>query len=140
MSSTSYERLEDVVLDEAFPEVDLCLRRGRHIDRDDPSLYTLLVDAQALLETLYRRFGCELVHKTDGYFYLLPTRDRLGRGTCRRWKCWSAKRSRSLLDPHTVEGWRGHARAAPRAARWRLGCRLAGANLDPSAANRRARR
>ena len=27
----------------------------------------------------YRRFGCELVQQSDGYFYLLPSGDRLGR-------------------------------------------------------------
>jgi chromosome partition protein MukE len=104
MSSTSYERLEDVILDEAFPEVDLCLRRGRHIDRDDPSLYTLLVDAQGLLETFYRRFGCELVHKTDGYFYLLPTSDRLGRRHLSQVEMLVGQALTLLyLDPHTVE-------------------------------------
>jgi chromosome partition protein MukE len=79
MSETRFARLEDVILDEAFPDVDLALRRGRHIGRDDGAAYTLLVDAQDHLEPLYRRYGCELVHKTDGYFYLLPTSERLGR-------------------------------------------------------------
>jgi chromosome partition protein MukE len=74
-----FARLEDVILDEAFPEVDLALRRGRHIDRDDAEGYALLVDAQDHLEVLYRRYGCELVHKSDGYFYLLPTSERLGK-------------------------------------------------------------
>lgn len=71
--------LGNAVLDESFPEVDLALRRGRHIDRDDTTWYTFLLDAQAVLETFYRRFGCELVHKSDGYFYLLPVTDQLGK-------------------------------------------------------------
>jgi chromosome partition protein MukE len=79
MTDLRFARLEDVILDEAFPEVDLALRRGRHIDRDDAEGYALLVDAQDHLEVLYRRYGCELVHKSDGYFYLLPTSERLGK-------------------------------------------------------------
>ncbi len=74
-----YAELQDVVLDPSFPELDLALRRGRHIDRDDLALYTLLTDAQDHLELLYRRYGCELVHKPDGYFYLLPTGEKLSR-------------------------------------------------------------
>jgi chromosome partition protein MukE len=42
-------------------------------------VYDYLVDAQSLLEPFYRRFGCELVQQSDGYFYLLPSGDRLGR-------------------------------------------------------------
>jgi chromosome partition protein MukE len=42
-------------------------------------MYEYLVDAQALLEAFYRRFGCELIQQSDGYFYLLPSGDRLGR-------------------------------------------------------------
>ncbi len=72
-------RLEDVILDELFPAVDVALRQGRHIDRNDGSLYTFLLDSQSQLETLYRRYGCELMHSTDGYFYLVPINDFLGR-------------------------------------------------------------
>jgi chromosome partition protein MukE len=79
MTDTRYLALGDVVADELFPDLDLALRRGRHIDREDSLWYTFLVDAQALLEAFYRRFGCELMHPADGYFYLLPTGDKLGR-------------------------------------------------------------
>ena len=79
MTDTRYLALGDVVADDLFPDVDLALRRGRHIDREDNLWYTFLVDAQALLEVFYRRFGCELTHPADGYFYLLPTGDKLGR-------------------------------------------------------------
>jgi chromosome partition protein MukE len=79
MTPRTYTELQEVVLDASFPELDLALRRGRHIDREDFAWYTLLTDAQDLLETFYRRYGCELVHKTDGYFYLLPTGEKLSR-------------------------------------------------------------
>ncbi|HTU64710.1 MAG TPA: chromosome partition protein MukE [Steroidobacteraceae bacterium] len=79
MSRTSFHTLEEALDDEHYPEVDLALRRGRHIGRDDGTMYEYLVDAQALLEEFYRRFGCELIQQSDGYFYLLPSGDRLGR-------------------------------------------------------------
>lgn len=74
-----YAELQDVVLDADFPELDLALRRGRHVDREDFAWYTLLTDAQDHLETFYRRYGCELIHKADGYYYLLPTGEKLSR-------------------------------------------------------------
>jgi len=74
-----YAQLADVIADPDFPELDLALRRGRHIDRDDVAWYALLGDAQDHLETFYRRYGCELIHKADGYYYLLPTGDKLSR-------------------------------------------------------------
>lgn len=79
MTQRTYAELQEVVLDPSFPEVDLALRRGRHIDREDFAWYTLLTDAQDHLETFYRRYGCELVHKADGYYYLLPTGEKISR-------------------------------------------------------------
>jgi chromosome partition protein MukE len=79
MSDSSFQSLESAINDESFPEVDLMLRRGRHIGRQDGPIYEYLVDAQKHLEPFYRRFGCELIQQTDGYFYLLPLTDRLGR-------------------------------------------------------------
>ena len=79
MREAPFTRLEEVVLDQLFPEVDVSLRQGRHIDRSDGDFYTFLIEAQAQLELFYRRYGCELVHSTDGYFYLVPTGDQLGR-------------------------------------------------------------
>lgn len=79
MTDSAFETLEQAIADEHFPDVDLELRRGRHIGRDDGTRYDYLVDAQAILEGFYRRFGCELVQQSDGYFYLLPSGDRLGR-------------------------------------------------------------
>ena len=55
------------------------LRRGRHVGRDDGTAYDYLVDALDYLEPFYRRFGCELMQRADGYFCLLPSGDRLGR-------------------------------------------------------------
>jgi len=79
MTDTRYLTLGDAIESELFPDIDLALRRGRHINREEAESYGYLVDAQALLEVFYRRFGCELVHPSDGYFYLLPTNDKLGR-------------------------------------------------------------
>jgi chromosome partition protein MukE len=79
VSDSAFATLEAAIADEHFPEVDLMLRRGRHVGRDDGTAYDYLVDAQALLEGFYRRYGCELVQQSDGYFYLLPSGDRLGR-------------------------------------------------------------
>lgn len=79
MTRSGFAQLQDVILDEDFPELDLALRRGRHIDREDHAWYELLAQAQEHLEALYRRYGCELVYKTDGYYYLLPTGDKVSR-------------------------------------------------------------
>jgi chromosome partition protein MukE len=103
--STAFATLEDAVCAEAFPEVDLALRRGRHVDRDDAEWYTFLIDAQALLEAFYRRFGCELVHKSDGYFYLLPTSDKLGKRHLSGGEMLVGQALTLLyLDPAAVEG------------------------------------
>lgn len=79
MNNAAFDSLEAAIADDRFPDVDLMLRRGRHVGRDDGSLYDYLVEAQVLLEPLYRRLGAELMQQSDGYFYLLPTGDRLGR-------------------------------------------------------------
>ncbi|HYJ09920.1 MAG TPA: chromosome partition protein MukE [Polyangiaceae bacterium] len=75
----TFEDMGQVVDHELFPDVDLALRRGRHIDREDAAWYAFLTDAQAPLERFYRRFGAELVQRSDGFFFLLPTGDKLGR-------------------------------------------------------------
>lgn len=79
MNEQPYDSIEQVVLDDIFPDVDLALRRGRHIDMDDTEWFAFLVDAQPHLEIFYRRFDCELIQVTDGYFYLLPSGNKLGR-------------------------------------------------------------
>ena len=70
MMDALYQRLEDVFQDAVFPDVDLALRRGRHVDLDDSEWFALLTEAQPLLETFYRRYGCELVRAAAGFFYL----------------------------------------------------------------------
>jgi chromosome partition protein MukE len=103
--STAVATLEDAVSAEVFPDVDLALRRGRHIDRDDAEWYAFLVDAQAVLEPFYRRFGCELVHKSDGYFYLLPTSGKLGKRHLSSGEMLVGQALTLLyLDPAAVEG------------------------------------
>jgi chromosome partition protein MukE len=71
--------LASVVEHEAFPDVDLALRRGRHIDREDADWYAFLTEAQPQLERFYRRYGAELIQRSDGFFFLLPSGDKLGR-------------------------------------------------------------
>ncbi len=104
MTSTKFSRLEDMIQDPLFPDLDLALRRGRHVDADDVAFYTFLVDARDHLEPLYRRYGCELVHKADGYFYLLPTSDKLGKRHLRPVEMLVGQALALLyLDPRTVE-------------------------------------
>ena len=79
MSATKFPTLGDAVLDDVFPDVDLALRRGRHIDRGDAGWFGFLRDAADVLEPFYRRFGAELVFRADGFYYLLPTGDRLAK-------------------------------------------------------------
>lgn len=104
MSETAFLRLEDALLHDAFPDVDLALRRGRHIDRDDGEWFGFLVDAEPHLEAFYRRFGCELIRKSDGYFYLLPTSDKLGKRQLSLAEMLVGQALTLLyLDPATVE-------------------------------------
>ncbi|HEU4581452.1 MAG TPA: chromosome partition protein MukE [Polyangiaceae bacterium] len=77
--STAFSQIGDVVSDESFPAVDLALRRGRHIHKGDESWYAFLFDAQPLLEQFYGRYGYELIHRSDGYFFLLPANEALGK-------------------------------------------------------------
>lgn len=79
MTTSTFSNLEAVIQSDVFPDVDIALRRGRHIGRDDGPLYELVLEAFALLHPFYVRFGCDLVHQSDGYFYLRPTSERLGR-------------------------------------------------------------
>jgi len=79
MTATKFLTLGDAVENDEFPAVDLALRRGRHVDRDDATWFGFLTDAADVLEPFYRRFGAELVYRTDGYYYLLPAGDRLAK-------------------------------------------------------------
>ena len=81
MSGSAYRDLAEVLKDNRFPRVDLDLRRGRHIGREDGEDYTFLMDALEQLEQFYKGFDCELVSKADGYVYLLPSGSVLPRRT-----------------------------------------------------------
>jgi len=99
-----YTSLEDVIQDPVFPDVDLALRRGRHIDLDESEWFAFLAEAQSHLELFYRRFGCELIRVADGYFYLLPSGDRLGRRQLSRGEMLVGQGLALLyLDPATVK-------------------------------------
>lgn len=74
-----FEHLADVLDDDRFIEVDLRLRRGFHLGREDHDLYAFVLDAQAPLERFYERYSARLTHRTDGYFFLVPAGDRLAR-------------------------------------------------------------
>ncbi len=74
----AFASLEDVVRAPQFPDADLALRAGRHVDRDEAELYRFLDDAEPFLVELYDRFACQLVRRSEGYFFLLPRGDRLG--------------------------------------------------------------
>jgi len=71
--------LAETLGDPLFPDVDLALRSGRHIDREDLARFAFLQSAQEVLETFYRRYECDLVFATAGYFYLVPVADRVRR-------------------------------------------------------------
>lgn len=71
--------LEDVISHDLFPEVDAALRRGRHIDRSDDAWYYFLTESQGHLEAFYRRYGCEFVGRSDGFFFLVSTTGLLGK-------------------------------------------------------------
>jgi len=104
MIEQPYPALEDVVQDPVFPEVDIALRKGRHIDLDDSEWFAFLTEAQAFLEVFYRRFGCELIKVKDGYFYLLPSGDRLGRRQLTRGEMLVGQGLALMyLDPATVK-------------------------------------
>jgi chromosome partition protein MukE len=102
--STRFVNLAEAISDPVFPDVDLALRRGRHIDREDGEWYAFVIDAQDHLEQLYRRYGCELVTQSDGYFYLLPTGDRMSRRHLSAGEMLLGQTLALLyLDPSTVQ-------------------------------------
>ncbi len=93
-----------MIEDELFPDVDLALRRGEHVDLSDPDRYAFLRDAQRHLEALYLRYGCQLV-QAEGYFYLLPQGDRLGRRHLTVGEMLVGQTlALLLLDPATLRG------------------------------------
>jgi chromosome partition protein MukE len=73
-----YQNIADVVMHPLFAGVDMSLRKGRHIAKDEFEAYEFLMDANHLLEPFYAKYSCQLVYQNDGYFYLLPSGDQLG--------------------------------------------------------------
>lgn len=102
--SEPFSELGDAINDQRYVDVDLALRRGTHVDRDDADWYAYLLDAQAVLEPFYRRYGCELVHRSDGYFFLLPTGDKVGKRLLGLPEMIVGQGAALLyLDPRTIE-------------------------------------
>lgn len=81
MTEDAFRALAEVIEDEVFPEVDLLLREGGHIDERDLDRFTFLEDARPWLESFYVRYGCDLVRSPEGFYYLEPRGDRFGRRT-----------------------------------------------------------
>jgi chromosome partition protein MukE len=73
-----YNRLEDVLKDPLFPQVDVLLRSGSHIDMDDIRRYEFLQIAEPYLEDFYSRYRCSLLQGPEGYYYLLSDGTMLG--------------------------------------------------------------
>jgi chromosome partition protein MukE len=102
--SEPFHDLGDAIQDQRFVDIDLALRRGAHIDRDDADGYAYLLDAQGVLEPFYRRYGCELVQRSDGYFFLLPTGDKVSKRLLGLPEMIVGQGAALLyLDPSTVE-------------------------------------
>lgn len=68
------EPLFQALLEErAFPEIDVRLRRGHHLDREqDRAAYGLLQRHEEAVVAYYRRYRCELLHHADGFWMLAP--------------------------------------------------------------------
>lgn len=80
MNPERYPRLEDVVRDELFPDTDIDLRQGRHIDLDDGARFEFIRDSRHHLASFYDRLGYDLMDDPGAsYYYLVPRADRLGR-------------------------------------------------------------
>jgi chromosome partition protein MukE len=102
--SEPFRDLGEAIEDTRFVDVDLALRRGQHIDREDADWYGYLLDAQAVLEPFYRRYGCELIQRPDGYFFLLPTGDKVSKRLLGLPEMIVGQAAALLyLDPSTVE-------------------------------------
>lgn len=73
----TFQDLAAVIDDPLFPRLDQALRSGHHVDDHEPAVYHYLMEAQPWLEPHYLRYGADLVHAPDGFFYLRPIGDRL---------------------------------------------------------------
>ena len=71
-TDTPYQNLGDVISDELFPELDSRLRRGEHIDSRHTKLFNMLNDATLWLGEYYHRYGVDLIHTPEDFYYLKP--------------------------------------------------------------------
>ncbi len=67
-----YQNFSDLITDNLFPELDTRLRRGEHIDARHTQLFNMLRDALPLLEEHYNRYGADLIHAPENFYYLRP--------------------------------------------------------------------
>jgi chromosome partition protein MukE len=64
-----------------------------------------IVDAAAHLERFYRRYGCELCERPDGYYYLVPLTDKIARRQLGTVEMLAGQALALLfLDPRTLAG------------------------------------
>lgn len=64
--------LAEVVADRLFPEIDVRLREGSHVSREDHGRFAFLAQSFDVLLTFYERYGYDLHRAEAGFFYLRP--------------------------------------------------------------------
>lgn len=97
-----YHGIGDVVRDERFPEIDVALRKGRHVGLEDVEPYAFLEEARPLLDAFYGAYGWDLEADDAGFFFLLPRGD-LGGAELSRGAMLVGQACLLLkLDPQTV--------------------------------------
>jgi chromosome partition protein MukE len=72
-----YRSIGDVIRDERFAEIDVALRKGRHVGVEDVEHFAFLEEARPLLDEFYGAYDWDLAADDAGFFYLLP-RGELG--------------------------------------------------------------
>ncbi len=103
MSAHAFQSLEAVIRDPLFAQLDLDLRRGRHVGAEDGAAFQLLVDGEVHLEAFYEAYGCDLVRGPERFYYLLPRGDKLGRAHLSRGDMLIGQVLAALaLDPSTI--------------------------------------
>jgi chromosome partition protein MukE len=64
--------LADAIADTLFPEIDVRLREGSHISREDHHRFEFLSRSFDVLLGFYERYGYDLHRAEAGFFYLRP--------------------------------------------------------------------
>jgi len=65
--------IADLLRDQEFPEVDVALRRGCHIDEDtDRDQHLFIEQYQVALQAFYRAYDADLIRDPDGFWALIP--------------------------------------------------------------------